>query len=120
MSKGLGKLQKCILKEIYKCEGVMPPARSAIYFKVQEAYFGKAVIPMVGTVKGRILSFITLDETKELNRRRASISQSLGSLKDKGFVQDNLFFRGLVLLTEKGVEQAKKLIEEQKAEEITT
>ncbi len=72
IGKGLGKLQQCILKELYgNCGRRMFPATNECLQKdIQESHWGDVV----------------LEKGSELNRRRASISRALWSLEMRGLI----------------------------------
>jgi len=72
VSKGLGKLQKCILKEIHGDHGkrTLPATNDALQQDIQGTYWGD----------------IVWEKGPELSRRRASISRSLRSLKSRGLI----------------------------------
>lgn len=105
MSRGLGKLQICILKELQAIslgESTGPPTTRIIYLNIQEEYWGEAIVfpkpiiipmpenPRRHKIRGRFKvtgggHFVALEDP-ELNKRRASISQSLRLLIDKDLI----------------------------------
>ncbi len=95
MSKGLGKLQKLILFRLsgYKMkgdgEGLLP--KGQLYYDIEQYHWGDRIAPE-GLKRWD-------EDLKELKKRRASISQSLRSLKDKGYICDEYWSLGL---TEEG------------------
>lgn len=109
MSRGLGKLQKCILEQLYKLrtgQVKMEPTTTNVYLNVEEDYWGEVIHR--NQYKWGECWMVDYDEADkpELNRRRAAIGQAIASLKRRelvGYYQtDNLLF-----ITDKGVETLK-------------
>ena len=71
-TKHLGRLQKCILEEIYGPQGkrMLPATSGNLQKDVQEAYWGDVIE----------------ERGPELNRRRAAISRALHMLELRGLI----------------------------------
>lgn len=94
MSKGLGSLQREILQRISNLKSGKY-SRTEFYLEMEVVHWGEPV-----TFEFRS-PWLTMEQKKELNRRRASICQSLTSLMNKGFIIED--WDGL-LITEEGKE----------------
>lgn len=106
MSKGLGKLQRCILNELSRIasgEVKISPNTHNIYMNVEEAYWGEVI--HMEQFKWHEVWWASYDEEDkpELNRRRASIGQALCSLKRRELI-GYLKTEDVFWITEKGKE----------------
>lgn len=102
MSKGLGKLQICILKAIKWAEKnpMYPPSVHVIYQISEENYWGECIIGENFQWHQVYIQTFDSDEDKiAMNRRRASISQALSSLYRKELVAK---YNGFLSLTAEG------------------
>ena len=104
MGKGLGKLQKCILKEIYGNCGkrLFPPTTHILQMDIQESYWGNVI--SVEDVKKD-----PLGHDPFLFNRRASISQSLRSLQDRGLIGKRM---GIWYLEKEAYRELEKIRQE--------
>lgn len=111
MSKGLGKLQLSILKVLYEYKtnrGYDPPTSLNIFKDVETDYYGEFIEGMHFKWRGGwITGYLDEAETVEKNKRRASISRAMTSLRKKEYViKDYEYYR----ITDKGVEVKVKLL----------
>jgi len=108
MSKGLGKLQLSILKQLYAYKigkELDPPTRPNIFTSVEWDYYGEAIEGNHFQWRGGwLLGELDEAQTVEKNKRRASISRAMNSLRNKGYViKDYQYYR----IVDKGVEVLK-------------
>jgi hypothetical protein len=94
MSRGLGKLQRTILETLRDLRGGIP--KKEFYIEMECRYWGAFVGQLFKGVQ-----ICNAEERSELNRRRASICQSLTKLRRRGLVDE--WSAGL-FITDKGRE----------------
>jgi len=91
--KGLGKIQKVILKEIYRNR--VPSTTYILNKDIQEAIWGDVLVEMC----------------PELNRRRAKISAALHSLETRLIIGQ---YMGIWYLENEGLEAVHKILDKEK------
>lgn len=105
MSKGLGKLQRHILKNLYEYEQY---TIRELYREISFTYWGDWLGETYQWKECRLIDYKDEDEKKELNKRRASIAQALRSLKSKSLIS-TWDFVGIVNITEQGKAEYRRL-----------
>lgn len=107
MSRGLGKLQRFILKTLNDPTWYKPgmPTIGSLYEHIIHEYWDTELLRGGFKFHEVYAGFYSYEDMPEVNRRRASIAQSLRSLKKREYIgMDKLFGNNSIWITHQGRE----------------
>lgn len=100
MSKGLGKLQLCILEVLQDTESKSMLIRQ-LYEAVEDKYWKESIVQTQVQWHESWLAFYKDEDKPELNRRRAAIGQAITSLIKRSLIA-KIAVEGSIYITESG------------------